>query len=275
MNHLKLFHICTISNDVVQYERMKASFLSAGFNEDLCTYTVYDNSVTNKFDPYQTFNSIRNEYEEPYIILCHQDIVLDQGDKFSDLVERLDELQLRDPNWAICGNAGVNFQYQYVVRIADPANSPNWQGSFPQRVISLDENFLVIKESAGIKCSSTLKGFHFYGSDLCLQAIRFGYSCYSIDFHLSHLSSGKFNDTYWEIKEAFYKNWNQQFKFSYYKTMTGQIMCFSSNEIIRKMCSMYLIRKLLFLINQIYAFLPPTKAKANCGASVMCHKVIV
>ena len=267
MNQKKLFHICTISNDAVQYEKMKASFLKVGFHQDYCTYTLYDNTLENKFDPYQTFNAIQNLFEERYIIFCHQDVVLDQGNNFADLVQRLAALELIDSSWAICGNAGVNYHYQYVVRISDPANSPNWKGGFPQLVISLDENFLVVKSTSNIKCSAALKGFHFYGSDLCLQAIRNGYSCYAIDFHLSHLSRGTFNESYWEIKSAFYNRWCRQFKFSYFKTMTGQIMCFSSNDKIRRIASIYLVRKLLFLVNWIYPFLPPIKAKAYLSAS--------
>ena len=119
------------------------------------------------------------------------------------------------------------------------------------------KNFLVIKSASNIKCSATLKGFHFYGSDLCLQAIRNGYSCYVIDFHLSHLSRGTFNTSYWEIKSAFYKNWSPKFKFFYYKTMTGQFMCFSKIRFYRVVGSIKLVRKVLLLLNRFHPLQSP------------------
>jgi len=256
---MKQFHICTIFNEHTQYERMKLSFLRNGFDVDRCRYSFFDNTQKNNFDPYETFNFVQSKNSEPYIVFCHQDVILDQGNGYDELLNKLKELDKIDSDWAICGNAGVNNKYKYVVRISDANKSPNWKGEFPQRVHSLDENFLVIKSSSRIKCSLGIKGFHFYGTDLCLQAIVNGFSCYVVDFHLSHLSGGHFNESFWKIKSIFYQNWVSKFKFCYVKTITGQLMCFSNNSALRYLGSTYIFSKLLIRINKFYPFLYPKK----------------
>ncbi|MDF5717925.1 MAG: hypothetical protein PUP93_29695 [Rhizonema sp. NSF051] len=212
---------------------MKASFFEAGFDETRCRYSLFDNSNGNVHDPYETFNTIRLNTIEPYVIFCHQDILINQGHGFNQLVQVIEELDKLDPNWAVAGNAGINNNYEMVAKITDPCQTPNWSGVFPQQVHSLDENFLVIKTSADISCSIELKGFHFYATDLCLNAITKGYSSYVINFHLTHLSAGNYNQTFHEVKAMFYKKWCSKFNLCYIKTVTCVTMCFSKYKLIR------------------------------------------
>lgn len=254
---MKLFHICTIANKFTQYEEMKSSFLQAGFDEDRCRYSLFDNSKSNIYDPYETFNKIKLQTSEPYIIFCHQDILLNQGNGFDDLVKVLTELEKLDPTWAVAGNAGINNDYKFVARITDPNDTPNWLKDFPQQVHSLDENFLVIKTAANISCSSDLKGFHFYATDLCLNAIYNGYSCYVIDFHLTHLSGGNKNQVFWDIQKTFYRKWNDKFSFCYVQTVTDVSMCLSKHAVIRAIFSRHKLRKLLLFKLRLNRLLLP------------------
>lgn len=215
---MKLFHICTIANKLAQYEEMKSSFIEAGFDEFRCRYSVFDNSQGNIYEPYSTFNTIRSNTVEPYIIFCHQDVLLNQGHGFDRVVKLLEELDKLDSNWALAGNAGINNNYENVTIITDPHNSKHWSGGFPERVHSLDENFLVVKSSANIASSSELKGFHFYATDLCLNAILKGYSCYVINFHLTHLSPGKISQDFWKSRAIVQKRWSREFNFCYVQT---------------------------------------------------------
>lgn len=242
---MKLFHICTIANKFTQYEEMKSSFIQAGFDEDRCRYSLFDNSESNIYDPYETFNKIKLQTSEPYIIFCHQDILLNQGYGFDDLVKVLTELEKLDPTWAVAGNAGINNDYKGIARITDPNNTPNWCQELPQQVHSLDENFLVIKTAANIFCSSDLKGFHFYGTDLSLNAIYNGYSCYVIDFHLTHLSGGTLSKAFWDVQKMFYQRWSDKFSFCYVQTITEVNMCLSKYAVIRSIGSRNKVRRLL------------------------------
>ncbi len=230
---MNTFHICTIANDLQQYEEMKSSFISAGFNLEKCRYSLFDNSEANKFDPYQVFNTIKSITVEPYIIFCHQDVRMDKGDGIDRLLELIDELDKADNRWAIAGNAGINNHYQAVVRITDPNNTDNWSGHFPQSVHSLDENFLVIKTAANISSSVALSGFHFYATDLCLNAINKQHTCYVINFHLTHLSGGNLGSAFLQAQVKFNEQWCDKFLFCYVQTITCVTMCFSKYKILR------------------------------------------
>jgi hypothetical protein len=254
---MKLFHICTIANDLDQYATMRQSFLTAGFDEHHCRYSLFDNSQANVFDPYHTFNQIQETTPEPYIIFCHQDILLNQGDDFAQLVKRLEELESIDPRWAIAGNAGVNSQYDLVAKITDPNNTATWQGKLPQRVHSLDENFLVTKTSANLSTSKTLSGFHFYATDLCLNAILQNRSCYVMDFHLTHLSGGNLNESFWASQQLFYDRWHNQFRFAYVKTVTGVMMCSSKFQALQRWGANSAVSKWLFSKKYLLEFFNP------------------
>lgn len=230
---MKTFHICTITNDPQQYEEMKSSFISVGFDLEKCRYSLFDNSEANKFDPYQTFNTIKSTTVEPYIIFCHQDVRMDRGDGIEHLLKLIDELNASDDRWAIAGNAGINNHYQAVVRITDPNNTSNWGGDFPQSVHSLDENFLLIKTAAKISSSTDLSGFHFYATDLCLNAIIKKHTCYVINFHLTHLSGGSREQAFWQAQSKFQDRWCHEFGFCYVQTITCVTMCLSKYKRLR------------------------------------------
>jgi hypothetical protein len=240
------FHICTISNNLKQYEEMKASFIASGFNLESCRYSLFNNSEGNQFDPYQTFNVIKSSTTESYIILCHQDVSIDRGDNYEHLVNLLEALDKYDPNWAIAGNAGVSSNYEIVANITDPCNTPKWSGKLPHPVYSLDENFLVIKNTANISTSKELKGFHFYGTDLCLSALTNKHSCYVIDFHLTHLSAGTASDDFWKVQSEFYQKWCKHFTLFYIKTTMGVEMCLSKYKILQYIGSRQRVKSLIF-----------------------------
>jgi hypothetical protein len=229
---MKLFHICTIANDLDQYANMKSSFLQARFDPLRCRYSLFDNSQGNVYEPYATLNQILLQTPEPYIIFCHQDVLLDQEHGFEQLIKALEELNQLDQNWAIAGNAGLNTRYELVAKIND-SSTPNWQGVLPQQVYSLDENFFVLKSSAQVRCSTDLQGFHFYATDFCLNAALAGYSCYVIDFCLTHLSTGNFNAVFYQAKEKFYRKWCQRFSFFYLQTTCTQVMILSRYKLLR------------------------------------------
>lgn len=206
-----MFQICTITNNLTQYAEMKTSLVEAGFTEDKCCYEVFDNSAENRYDPYRTISRVLAETAEPYVIFCHQDILLDRGDGFGQLVSQLDNLSHLDPHWAIAGNAGAMEDLTFVIRITDPYGVYH-QGELPQKVCSLDENFFVINVASGLRCSEALNGFHLYATDLCLQAMQHDLSAYVIDFHLTHLSPGNTESAGFKHGLAqFCRHWNQFF----------------------------------------------------------------
>jgi hypothetical protein len=53
-------------------------------------------------------------------------------------------------------------------------------------VTSLDEVVLIVRKSSGLQFDESLPGYHFYGTDICLQARRRGMKSYAISAFCIH-----------------------------------------------------------------------------------------
>ena len=242
---MKTFHICTIVNNVEQYQEMLSSFVHAGFDETCCRFSFFDNCSTNTYEGYSTFNCVMENTEEPYIIYCHQDILLDQGHGYNELLNIVRNLDREDPTWAVLGNAGVTEDHRLVRRLHDPFGNDCGDDTLPIRVCSLDENFLIIKTTSNIRCSAGLKGFHLYATDLCLQATQAQFDCYVVSFHLTHLSRGRVDQAFQPACENFQKQWSRQFRFRYVQTACTTIFL-SRNRAFRLFFSSHRVMHWLF-----------------------------
>lgn len=242
------FRICTLVTKWDQYENMKSSFLDAGFNENNSVFGTFDNSANNQFEPYQLLNQLFQETTEDYLILCHQDLLLDQGCGHAELLTIIDDLNAMDDKWAILGNAGCTDEFDFIVHISDPTS---WQSSdlvagrapnVPQRVHSLDENFLLFKCEAKLVASKDISGFHLYGTDVCLHARLHGHNCYVVNFRLTHLSPGRFDEDFFTVKNRFLTCWNKHFKLLY--IMRGAEVVLSKYGFVRKLAGRSRVRRL-------------------------------
>lgn len=193
--------------DTKQYGEMKASFLEHGFTPDRAEFLVVDNIKGNSFDAYSGLTRLLNEARGRYVILCHQDLLL-LDDGATELESRLAQLDERHPDWGIAGNSGITEDNRHVLHISDPHGENQHIGNLPERVSSLDENFLVVRKSSGIRPSAEMTGFHLYGTDLCLQARQLGHSACVIDFHLRHLSGGRMDEDFYRGEKAFERHWS-------------------------------------------------------------------
>jgi hypothetical protein len=193
------FTIATIVNDGAQYDEMLRSFAGGGFDRG-CEYLALDNRGGNRFEAYGGLRLLLQRARGRHVILCHQDVRLIADGKGA-LADRLVELDRLDPLWALAGNAG-GADNGIAKRISDPHGEDQRAGALPARAQSLDENFIVVKRAAMIAPSADLRGFHLYGTDLCLQARLRGHSAYVIDFHLRHLGRGTMGRDYYACLEA-------------------------------------------------------------------------
>lgn len=196
------FSICTLVTDLQEYEEMLKSFEMAGFTDENSEFLYIDNSNGNAHDGYSGLNKFLNIASATYIIICHQDILLD-FDTIHVLKQRISELDILDSDWAILGNAGFAGFTEKFYRNSDPWGSNIHIGELPAKVKSLDENFLLIKNEANLSLSHDLKGFHMYATDLCTIAHFLGWNVYVIDFHLYHKSAGNCNTSFAQARQAF------------------------------------------------------------------------
>lgn len=205
------YTIGTLVTNHAQYEAMVRSFRDHGFAPPDCEFIYLDNGSGNRLSAYRGLNRLLQEAAGDYVILCHQDVrLLADGRAALDL--RLAELSARDPKWALAGNAGGSAPGKLALRISDPHGKDQHVGDLPERVDTLDENFIVCRSSARLALSDDLDGFHFYGTDLCLLADIRGFSAYVIDFHLEHLSGGTTDSTFWAAETAFRTKYARAFR---------------------------------------------------------------
>jgi hypothetical protein len=183
------YSICTLLTEKDQYIDALRSFRSAGFVEPECEFLYIDNTEENKYDAYSGVNKFLQVAKGDYIILCHQDLLLHK-DKKEKLDSVIDEMTDLDRDWALLGNAGGIVPGKKAYHLTEYTGDDEHLlhcGTFPSKVVSLDEDFIVVKKSAGLSVSNDLSGFHMYGTDLCMVADMLGYSAYVVDFHLWHL----------------------------------------------------------------------------------------
>jgi hypothetical protein len=203
-----MFSVVTLLRNEASYRRMLRSYRDYGFTPANTEFIAIDNRVTNLADGYQGARLALSQAAGRYLIFCHDDVELLQ-DSFDDLCQRLEALEATDPTWMVAGMAGGVYRQQASAtgrnRVASRL-SDRWGAGrkvcrpFPRRVESLDEMFLLMPRLRAPQASVDLSGFHFFGTDLCLQAELAGGSAYVIDFHLFHHGTGHKGPDYWEQK---------------------------------------------------------------------------
>lgn len=186
------FSFGTLLTNESEYAAMRQSFEQCGFGSD-CEFLVADNSKGNQLDAYEAIRRFLQEADGEYVILVHQDVRC--VDNRSVLEARLAELEQRDAQWAVAGNAG-GIGYKQFVHYLDNNGKIKMDQRVPITVSSLDENLLIVKNGKGITVSADIGDFHFYGTDICQVAQFLGYRCYVIGFMVQHLSSGNLEKMY-------------------------------------------------------------------------------
>lgn len=198
------YTIGSLVNDEAQYAAMLASFAEHGFGDGDVEFIA----VRDARSAFEGLNAVIDHALGAFVILCHQDIRLDSEGR-ATLERRLGELEDIDPSWALAGNAGGMAPGRLAIRISDPHGSDRRVGALPARVMSLDENFIVLKKGSGLRFSRDLDGFHLYGADICMVADVLGWSAWVIDFHLAHLSPGRKDHTFVAATTRFRKKWSR------------------------------------------------------------------
>lgn len=202
------FTIATLVTDLAQYAAMRASFVGHGFDGASVEYLYIDNTGPQQTNAFRGLNALLDAASAPYVILCHQDVRLLTDDR-ATLDQRLASLTAEHPSWAVAGNAGGLAPGRLALRITDPHGDDQNSGKFPAHVMSVDENFMVIRRASRVGFSHDLIGFHFYGADICLHARIMGCSAYVIDFHLEHLSPGRKDASFAIAERAFVAKWSR------------------------------------------------------------------
>lgn len=147
----------------------------------------------------ELYNNALSAAKNDLVFFFHQDVFL--PDHWEDnLFSQLNILEDFDPHWGVIGAVGVasvsSTQKRLVGHWKDPHGYRKTE-NLPSEVQSLDELFLGVRKSSGIRFDSELRGYHCYGVDICMTSRKAGLKCYAIDAFLRH----KFKDTDGQIIE--------------------------------------------------------------------------
>lgn len=216
-----------------EYREMVDSFVSHGFSPDDTEFLWVDNTSTNKIDAFSAYNLFLSEAKSPYIILCHQDVALlsDGRTRLDEIIQNLNRI---DPRWGLFGNAGVTQDGVLTLHITDPYGTDRALGyPLPARVVSLDENFIGVRRQANLALSHDLKGFHAYGSDLCVIADILGLNAYVVDFHLHHKSAGRMDAGFYQSLFQLKRKYDRAFRSRHLHFPTRTSVFLSGSPILR------------------------------------------
>jgi len=241
------FSICTLVTRKNEYEEMLQSFVEKGFSEKDCEFLYIDNTEGCKHEAYEGLNLFLQQAKGKYIIICHQDVIL-IDDGRNQLVNCIKEIDYLDPDWAILANAGgMNFKW-VATQITQLNGNRIVQKRLPLRARTVDENFMLVKNDANLALSYDLKGFHLYGTDICLIADILGYNSYVINFNLLHKSDGNPDRKFYANKKALMKKYRKAFRSRFLATTITRF--FVSGSLILQ--TIINFQPILFFVRQYY-----------------------
>ena len=218
--YLYRYSICTLVTHRQEYLEMLDSFITAGFTDADCEFLLIDNREANLMDAYDGINQFLHNAKGEYVIICHQDVILTKTSTRQILEQQINEITSLDPKWAVLGNAGASARLynRLAINIAYPNGFVDKKGTLPQQVYSVDENFIITKNSANLSLSGDIGGYHLYGLDICHIANALGYNAYVIAFLLIHKSTGNVDDSFTQTLKKVKKKYVTFMKARYINT---------------------------------------------------------
>ena len=172
-------------------------------------------NTKNKYSASQALNLGAKKSKGSILVFCHQDIYF-----YKNWIKKLqNQIRLLPNNWGIAGCAGatlINGNRRWVSHMKDR----RWRGSphkLPRKVQTLDELILIIKAENfknPLQFDENIPGFHFYGADICLQALDNNLINYVIDAPVLHKSGGinKINESFWNNLKYIKSKWSKKFQ---------------------------------------------------------------
>jgi len=125
------------------------------------------------------------------LVFAHQDIYL-PPDWDLNIAASIAKLSSYDPNWAILGVFGISREDKPHGYVFCTGLQRILGQEFPDPVecTALDEVVLIMRRSAGLTFDEQLPGFHFYGTDICLEARQREFNCYIVPAFCIHNTAG-------------------------------------------------------------------------------------
>lgn len=178
VNNMKIYDKNISNSDIVYEEILKDEVLV--------------NNSDNKFSASKALNEGIQIAHQDWIICCHQDVSFPKG-WLSKVVANIEMAKVLSKNkLGVLGTAGVLDTGEKRGYMQD-GNYGYWNDGGVKfgTCQTLDECCLIFDKSTGLRFDENFNDFHFYGADLCLQALDRGLYNFGIDAPpLIHYSGG-------------------------------------------------------------------------------------
>jgi hypothetical protein len=215
MSNAPTFSVCSLCRNIESVNfiesQIKATFPYGS------EYLVLDNTLQ-YWDCYSAIRHFIAHAEGDYIVIIHDDVSF-EGLTSNILYNAISEIVLKNKTASLFGIAGISSNSRKGLgHFHDLNGEQKWGFDKDRLVSSLDECFLVIKAGYGLNVSDELEGYHFYGTDLCINAIRLGLSSYVIDYPILHKSGGTLNEEFFLARDRFQHHLKKVYSNSLIKT---------------------------------------------------------
>lgn len=236
------------------YQAMQSSFRSAGFTEPAVLFQCIDNTGSTQSHPAEVIPGVVASSRADWVMFVHQDVLCSRGETFDTLSARLSEIEQLDPNWAVAADVGVDSDLRWHAHYTDSSVQDLRLGVLPSRVCSVDEHMFLVRRAAGAEISPGLRGFHLYGTDLCLHALKRGHSCWAIDYHLEHLGGALQHADMLLHMQRFAELWNEAVDARFLRTTSAAVLL-SRSRLVRTLLGHPRIALLMMQRPRIYHLL--------------------
>lgn len=137
------------------------------------------------------YNAGMRQASGDILVFAHQDIYFPENWD-ARLSAAVGWLSRRDPKWAVLGVFGITRERRSLGHVYCTGLGRVLGRDFtdPVECTSLDEIVLVLRRSAGLAFDEQLPGYHFYGTDICLEAQRRGLKSYIAPAFCLHNTEG-------------------------------------------------------------------------------------
>jgi len=183
VNNEQVLQQCLLSSPDLQIQNVGEVLLQRGF----------DNAA-------DAYNTAIAQAKCEVLVFVHQDIYLPAG-WFEQMAAVINQLALTDPDWGVLGVYGVTAAGEPRGHLYCNANqcTLGQPVQAPLEVGTLDEVILIIRKNSGLQFDRGLKGFHLYGTDICLTAREQGRKIYVVPGFCIHNANGygMFPTSFW------------------------------------------------------------------------------
>jgi len=149
------------------------------------------------------YNNALDKATTDVVVFAHQDVFLPQGWE-KKLQCALERLSLMDSQWGVAGVWGVQSSghrsgHLYCVGLGAVLGD---EACGAAHVRTLDELLLIVRKSSRLRFDERLTGFHWYATDICMEAQRQGMKCYAISTFCIHNTNG-YNLLPWQFWSSY------------------------------------------------------------------------